>query len=312
MRITREGNQLLVDWKFIILLEMGGQGGPVEEPFQQRSFAIDDVKQIDFTGGAGNDFVEISKRLSIPSLMTGAGGSDTLIGGAGDDTLRGGDDNDRLTGGDGDDLLVGGNGNDRLDGGGYQSAAISAARETFEDVPTGDDDQLLGNNGRDTLVTTSGRDNLDGGAGSDAGLLDALPENLTSVQRFLSSGTSLIPAPDPFFDQGASINVYRDSHGQIVLQPEILMSGSGFGIDFDLHTHGTTFTVTPTVYYTSGDSLPAFTGFWRSFHLGRLGNTTYTFILHGGDGTVVTKKLHIGPGFEGSPTDPASPPLFRS
>ena len=245
----------------------------------------------------------------MPSLLVGGAGNDTFIGGSGNDTLRGGDGNDNLTGGDGDDYLVGGNGDDRLDGGGRHAGTDIDPAQQFEDQPTGDDDRLIGNNGRDTLVTNFGRDQLDGGAGSDTGLLDALPENVVNVQRFMSTGISLMPVADEFSSYGAQVNVYRNSSGEIILQPSMLLSDTGWSVDYDMKLEGTTYTVTPTFYRTSGGALDVLIGVSRSFNLGKLRNNVYTFTLRDGDRIFSSKNVHIDLGFEGHANQPV---LYKS
>jgi Ca2+-binding RTX toxin-like protein len=85
--------------------------------------------------GAGNDDVEVSQNVKIPTVLEGGAGLDWLQGGGGNDviwggsssgdaasnshkdTLKGGPGNDALHGGIADDYLDGEAGNDLLDGG---------------------------------------------------------------------------------------------------------------------------------------------------------------------------------------------------
>ena len=310
VQIYKQGDQIVVDWKYVIRL--GGviidDDGKVEppgsfnQPYLNRSFSHADVSSIEFTGGGGNDSVIVSSKLAIPSLLIGAGGSDTLIGGAGKDTLRGGDGNDRLLGNGNDDVLVGGNGNDRLDGDGaiiLQWASVPHV--IFDDQPTGDDDVLEADNGRDTLITNFGRDHLDGGAGSDAILLQATPEDLKRIERILPD-SEYAPVSGTPNTYGSLINVYRNNSGDVILQTSLLMSDTGWSVDYDLAKAGQTFTVTAAgFYHTTGAAGQALTGVTRSFDLGPLPNSVYSFVLGSGDKIYTTRKLHIGPGFRGSP-----------
>lgn len=85
---------------------------------------------------AGNDKVEVDRRIKIPMYFDGGPGNDVLIGGLGSDLLIGGDGNDRLIGGGrGDDVLLGGRGRDVLRG---HDGNRSAGRR--------DDDLLLADN----------------------------------------------------------------------------------------------------------------------------------------------------------------------
>ena len=96
----------------------------------------------------GNDRY-LGARGSVDGIVSGGGGSDTLVGGTEDNVLLGDDGADLLFGRGGDDTLGGGAGRDLLVGG------------------SGDDD-LDGGSGVDTLFGGSGSDTLNGGAGLDA------------------------------------------------------------------------------------------------------------------------------------------------
>lgn len=101
------------------------------------------VTSLNVMAGNGQDDVSVSETVAgaftLPVVMSGGNGKDTLAGGSGADTLDGGNGNDSLTGGLGDDTLRGGNGKDRLDGG----------------------------DGADTLDGGRGKDFLVGGLGGD-------------------------------------------------------------------------------------------------------------------------------------------------
>ena len=96
----------------------------------------------------GNDRY-LGARGSVDGIVSGGGGSDTLVGGTEDNVLLGDDGADLLFGRGGDDTLGGGAGRDLLVGG------------------SGDDD-LDGGSGVDTLFGGSGSDTLNGGTGLDA------------------------------------------------------------------------------------------------------------------------------------------------
>jgi hypothetical protein len=295
VRIFKQGDSIDAHWSQGGIADVAGR-------LLDKSFPLDDVDQIVVNGNNGNDLFIVSDKLSIPSLLFGADGSDTLFGGFGKDTLRGGDGNDRLYGHGNDDLLVGGNGSDRLDGNGLPLPQLTVVPPLiFDDQPTGDDDVLEGNNGRDTLVTNSGRDFLDGGTGSDAALLDATPEDLAHVERFLSTGASYKPVLGTP-GSGPDINVSRDDSGNVILQTAITFGDTGWSVDYDLHRDGTIFTVTPAAYYhTTGLAGAAITPVIRSFNLGHLVPNRYTFIL-GNDGQVLASEmLRIDPKFQGQP-----------
>lgn len=107
--------------------------------FPVRFFNVSDVQKISVVARNGNDHVHISNNVSVPAILRGGDGHDSLIGGSGNDTLLGENGHDYLSGGNGDNILVGGDGNDWLRGG----------------------------RGRDILIGGQGRDYIKGGSGDD-------------------------------------------------------------------------------------------------------------------------------------------------
>ncbi|MBY8826377.1 beta strand repeat-containing protein, partial [Sphingomonas colocasiae] len=88
---------------------------------------------------AGNPAINVQGDTTLPDLIYGTSGNDTLAGNGGNDTIIGRGGNDQISGGDGNDLL---NGNDG-------------------------DDVINGNAGDDTLNGGPGTDTLDGGTGTN-------------------------------------------------------------------------------------------------------------------------------------------------
>ena len=72
---------------------------------------IQNIEQVDFSSGAGNDTINIAT-ASADSSIAGGAGDDALIGGLGNDTIDGEAGNDTFFGADGNDRLIGGAGND--------------------------------------------------------------------------------------------------------------------------------------------------------------------------------------------------------
>ncbi|QDT78225.1 Bifunctional hemolysin/adenylate cyclase precursor [Gimesia maris] len=107
--------------------------------FSVRFFNVSDVQKISVVARDGNDHVHFSNNVSVPAILRGGDGHDSLIGGSGNDTLLGENGHDYLSGGNGDNILVGGDGNDWLRGG----------------------------RGRDILIGGQGRDDIKGGSGDD-------------------------------------------------------------------------------------------------------------------------------------------------
>lgn len=90
-------------------MEINGGGG--DDTLEVQSLAGTKLKQVNFDGGDGNDFLNGSG-TNISIFADGGAGNDILIGGDGDDILIGGDGADLLIGGGGNDILIGGRGTD--------------------------------------------------------------------------------------------------------------------------------------------------------------------------------------------------------
>ena len=78
-------------------------------------FSAAGISGLVLKGGGGNDLLQ--NKTSLPSLLLGGAGDDTLLGGSGSDSISGGTGNDVLSGGRGNDLLDGDEGSDTLSGG---------------------------------------------------------------------------------------------------------------------------------------------------------------------------------------------------
>ena len=81
------------------------------------SFRLSSVRRISGTGGDKADYIAIDQSnglITLPSIITGGYGNDTLVGGNGNDRLVGQAGNDLLIGNDGNDTLVGLDGADTL------------------------------------------------------------------------------------------------------------------------------------------------------------------------------------------------------
>jgi len=68
-------------------------------------------------GGSGQDTISATGQISVPVMLYGEAGNDSLNGGSGAAILVGGDGNDQLISDGGADLLLGGDGQDNLNGG---------------------------------------------------------------------------------------------------------------------------------------------------------------------------------------------------
>jgi RTX calcium-binding nonapeptide repeat (4 copies) len=115
------------------------------------------IAGIEVKGEVGDDSLEASPTVRIPTTLVGGPGDDRLLGGSGDDDLRGGLGEDRLVAGPGTDRGLGGGGRDTLTGGAGDDAMVG-------DVG---DDSVFGGEGNDLLAGGFGRDVLGGGDGDD-------------------------------------------------------------------------------------------------------------------------------------------------
>ena len=154
-------------------------------PFWQRPHQCDGaaITFISVALGDGDDTLTLDPSVSIPTLLHGGPGRDTIFGGsgrrrdqrfAGEDTLSGGAGNDILyshgevgsiptseggflAGGPGDDVFWGTDGKETFDGG-----------EGNDEVRAfGGDDTINGGDGDDLLNGGDGGDTMEGGAGND-------------------------------------------------------------------------------------------------------------------------------------------------
>lgn len=134
-----------------------------DEPAQR--FNARSFDNISVLGGAGNDMIDVERR--IPHLaIYGESGGDTIFGSDLDDTIDGGVGDDRINGRGGADSLLGGDGADHIDGG---TGADTLAGGRGNDKLSGQsgDDHLYGNDGRDSLHGGANDDYLHGNTGVD-------------------------------------------------------------------------------------------------------------------------------------------------
>lgn len=136
-----------------IVVQIDGQ----TDPSNPAGYDVAAIQQIRIDGGPGNDQIDVNGNVSIPCLILGGKGNDTITGGAGNDTVDGGVGGDWIDGGDGDDSLLGGTKNDTLHG------------SNDDDIINGGkgNDSLDGGSGEDIIQNDLGRDSSTGGSGGD-------------------------------------------------------------------------------------------------------------------------------------------------
>ncbi|SDY72763.1 calcium-binding protein [Citreimonas salinaria] len=120
----------------------------------------------DEAGEGGADDLPDDPTGTVPLILEGENGDDSMAGGGGHDVLGGHDGDDVLAGLQGDDSLVGGDGADWLDGGADDDTLHGQAGDDRLDGGEGDD-ALFGHHGDDALRGGAGEDELQGGLGYD-------------------------------------------------------------------------------------------------------------------------------------------------
>jgi Ca2+-binding RTX toxin-like protein len=125
VKLSQDGLYYLID--SLSPLEAGGGICTHEEgSMHELTCEAKPIGGFEANGGAGNDSVIISPKITIPATLRGGpgrdrlragGGADKIVGGPGDDQLLGEGGNDWLFGGAGEDWLWGGGGDDRVEGG---------------------------------------------------------------------------------------------------------------------------------------------------------------------------------------------------
>lgn len=115
------------------------------------------------TAQGGSLVTDIS---SLPNIMVGLSGDDTISSGWNDDVIVGGGGNDTISTRVGNDLVFAGDGNDSVNGGLNNDVVYG---EAGDDTINGheDDDLLFGGSGNDFLDGYDGNDTLAGGTGND-------------------------------------------------------------------------------------------------------------------------------------------------
>jgi Ca2+-binding RTX toxin-like protein len=122
------------------------------------------IDSIEVHGEYDNDMVDLSQVGTMPCLIDGGKGADTLIGGMGADSIDGGEGADSILGGAANDTLVGGPGSDTLEGGAGADSIVGNGGINSLRGGNGND-TITGGNGHNTIVGNEGNDSLEPGAG---------------------------------------------------------------------------------------------------------------------------------------------------
>jgi RTX calcium-binding nonapeptide repeat (4 copies) len=145
-------------------------GSDLASPTHVDPFARAVVRRIDVAGGAGNDIIQALESdvpFSLPLLISGGTGSDTLKGASGRDRIRGGDGDDVIFGADGDDRLFGDDGEDVIRGDtGRDRIFGGAGNDEIDFLKSAKLPEMDPNNY--ALYGDFGHDRIDGGDDDDA------------------------------------------------------------------------------------------------------------------------------------------------
>ena len=169
-----------------------GHGAVTSPAIVSKSFPLSgDIRLIRIRGGGAADTITVDQTngsFTIPALISGGGGDDTItcgdepdrvFGNAGSDSINGGGGNDQLFGGASADALVGGDGDDYLAG-------------------QGGHDLMQGDAGQDTLHDAAGPDTVFGGAGADVFQIHSLKREKANDFDKAEDKLRLIAAPGRF------------------------------------------------------------------------------------------------------------------
>lgn len=165
-------------------LKLVANGDLAINPGKSRRF--EGVTRIVAYLSSGKDRFQAGDLITLPIVISGGNGNDTITGGAGPDQITGGKDNDRLDGGRGHDVISGDGGtrtgSDTIHGG-FGNDSIAGGKGG--DVIYGDDNNDAFPNslehGNDTIRGGEGVDFIDGDRGSDQLFGDADDDFIANV-----------------------------------------------------------------------------------------------------------------------------------
>lgn len=140
------------------------------------SFAGSTITAIKIVGGDKGDNLDVSRSISVPTVIQAGTGNDTIKGGSGADRIESGGGNDLVESRDGNDTVDGGLSNDTINGG--SGADYILANDG--------NDSLFGDTGDDLLDGGNGTDRIDGGSGTDTA---ARGETYIAVEKKVTSIT---------------------------------------------------------------------------------------------------------------------------
>ncbi len=234
---------------------------------------------------SGNYWINVTIAGSLPLVVNGTGGPDTLAGWlgddsitafdlaaapdtaanvlsglAGDDTLRGGAGADSLDGGTGRDSLRGGSGNDTLIGDAGDDTMLGDAGDDSLRGGAGND-RLTGGSGNDTMLGGAGRDVANGGLGNDLIFVVDVDAGVMAVPvgRGVGSGGA---GDDTIYGDAFDMLSGNEGNDQLVFwdlpaNGGVVRAEADGGTGFDLLTFSPTFSPAPDPVRMSVDATGA-------------------------------------------------------
>jgi Ca2+-binding RTX toxin-like protein len=117
--IALQGDTLVIggtDANDIILVHPGGGRDGIKVHLNGAVQTFTDVERVVVFGQDGNDLIQVTESVTVPTELYGGDGNDILNGGGGPSMIMRGAGNDVIVGGKGRNLLIGGLGSDILTG----------------------------------------------------------------------------------------------------------------------------------------------------------------------------------------------------
>ena len=207
------------------LISITDEAGQVRVQRNSDTVLVAGVSSVRIYGEGGSDAITMQS-MTIPGVLYGQEGDDTIIGGAAGDLIFGGDGNDVIRAAAGRDTVYGNFGDDDIDGGdGADSLWQAWAMITFAAgrAPTASPvamawmccaadlapttsrdaarvDSIYGGEKNDTIYGGAGADLIDGGEGDDWINVDATPLFHDTVYGGAGNDTVRADADDLLFD----------------------------------------------------------------------------------------------------------------
>ncbi len=253
VRIWKEGCYLQLD---VRSAAFDNQGNPISARQQNRYDCVK-IRKIIIDAGAGNDSIEISRKIKADATVYGGAGSDGITTGSGNDKIYGGYGIDFLTGNAGDDFIDGGDGDDHI-------------------WATSGNDAIWGNTGNDRLFVETFGHRINGGPGRDTATLRDVPARIERVERFTENDYDLVPVATSPHARIEAVNV--SSKG--VVSMDVFSNGIryAYAIGLQHNTGRVNVNLLPYRHIEPAGSIVTYVP-TQTISLGKLGSDYNTIIL---------------------------------